>query len=116
MCRGIKEDGAQMITATDVRLSPRELDFCQKHDLLPFLQTAFSLIDRTFTSILDLAVELETDPETDAQAVVITARLASEPHEAVSQKRDYSEQWVGKVPPHIIGKIRLVLDIESLVN
>jgi hypothetical protein len=54
---------------------------------------------------------LEPDPETDEEHLVIDVATTLPVDEAVARKQEYTRLWVGEVPPEVIGKIRLVLDI-----
>jgi len=69
------------------------------------------LVGEVFQTSSGVRVGVETDPETDEEAVVIDVAADLTPDEAVARKREYNRRWVAAVPPDVIGKIRLVLDL-----
>jgi len=76
------------------------------------LQTALRLAESAFGPDSQLQVAVELDPETDHEYLVIdVATTGMTVDEAVARKQQYTRQWVQAVPPEVIGKIRLVMDI-----
>jgi hypothetical protein len=96
--------------ALDRTLSPAVAAFCAREGLLEHLRRAMALADSCFGPSA-LAVEVETDPETDEEALVITAVLPMPADEVLGRKREYTRRWVESAPPAAREKIRLLYDI-----
>jgi hypothetical protein len=100
-----------MPTAAAATLPPAVLRYCEAHQLFEALQTALRLAERSFPEGRELRVAVELDPETEDQHIVIDVVVRLPVADAVARKQEYTRQWVRAVPPEVIGKIRLVLDI-----
>jgi hypothetical protein len=98
-------------TATAALLPAPVLTYCDQNRLLEPLQTALRLVERAFGPTAQPRVSLEPDPETDEEYLVIDVATNLPVDEAVGRKQEYTRLWVQAVPPAVIGKIRLVLDI-----
>ena len=86
--------------------------YCEIHNLLAYLKVAISLAEATFDPVYNLRIGVEADPETDEEAVIIDVSVTLGVDEAVSRKGEYTRRWVESVPPEVIGRIRLLLDID----
>lgn len=100
-----------VLAPPDRRVPPDVTAHCEAHGLSEHLWLALRLAEQTFGPIRHLTAEVETDPETGEPAVVIDVASELGPDEAVVRKRAYTQQWVASVPPDVIGRIRLVLDV-----
>lgn len=85
--------------------------YCDQNHLLEPLQTALRIVECAFGPAAQSRVSLEPDPETDEEYLVIDVATNLPVDEAVGRKQEYTRLWVQAVPPAVIGKIRLVLDI-----
>jgi hypothetical protein len=85
--------------------------FCEDRGMVDYLNLALRLASQTFELVGDPRLTLETDPETDEEAVVIDVSSPMSCEEAVERKLEYTRQWVGSIPPDVIGAIRLILSI-----
>jgi hypothetical protein len=90
---------------------PDVREFCDHRGIVNYLHLALRLASQTFDLVGDPRLTLETDPETDEEAVVIDVSSPMSCEEAVERKLEYTRQWVGSIPPDVIGTIRLVLGI-----
>jgi hypothetical protein len=100
-----------MSNAPDLALPPDVRKFCEDRGIVDYLRLALQLAAQTFQLRSDPLVTIETDPETDEEAVVIDVSSPMGCDEAVERKLQYSRQWVQSVPPDVIGTIRLILSI-----
>jgi cellulase/cellobiase CelA1 len=98
------------VAAPDRNLSPAVAEFCARQGLLEHLRRAMALADSCFGPSV-LTVEVEADPETDEQVLVITARLPLAADEVLRRKREYTRRWIESAPPAAREKIRLLYDI-----
>ena len=100
------------VSATTTHLlTPSVLNYCDGNHLIEPLQTALRLVESAFGPAPQLRVALELDPETDDEHLVIDVVTCLPVDDAVARKQEYTRQWVQAMPPEVIGKIRLVLDI-----
>ena len=90
---------------------PAMARYCSKHQLTKSLLEALRLVGDVFPTAHGVRVGLEADPETDEEAVVIDVAADLTPDEAVARKQEYTRRRVAAVPPEVIGKIRLLLDL-----
>ena len=102
---------SSVLTPPDRTLPPSVISHCEPLGLLEHLRVALRLAEQVFEPVQRISATVEVDPETDESAVVIDVSAALNPDEAAARKRAYAQQWVAAVPPEVIGKIRLVLDI-----
>lgn len=98
-------------TAIERPWPPAVARFCSKHQLTESLHEALRLVGEVFPAAHGVRVGVESDPETDEEAVIIDVAADLTTADALERKREYSRRWVASVPPDVIGKIRLVLDI-----
>ena len=98
-------------SATELSLPPDVRTFCENRGILDYLGLALRLAVQIFEPTGDPSVTLETDPETDEEAVVIDVSSPMDCHEAVERELRFTRQWVQAVPPDVIGTIRVILDI-----
>src|SRR5687768_10434492 len=96
--------------ALDSTLSTDVAAFCAREGLLEHLRRALALADSCLGPSA-LAVELEADPETDEEAVVITAVVSMPADEVLRRKREYTRRWIESAPPAARERIRLLFDI-----
>jgi hypothetical protein len=99
-------------TASQPALPPTVLAYCQRHGLTDHLMLALRLAEETFDPVRAVGVVVETDPETDEEAVIIDVSCALGSDEAVAQKREYTRRWVESAPPEVIGRIRLIFALD----
>lgn len=99
-------------TAPQQALPAPVLAYCQRHGLVDYLTLALRLAGQTFDPVRGIGVGVEVDPETDEEAVIIDVTLALGSEQAVARKREYTRRWVESVPPEVIGRIRLLLDVD----
>jgi len=95
----------------DVALPQDVRTFCENRGLIDHLRLALRLAAQTFELDSEPLVTIETDPETDEEAVVIDVSSPMDCDEAVERKLQYTRQWVQSIPPDVIGMIRLILNI-----
>ena len=96
--------------ALDFSLSPDVEAFCIREGLLEHLRRALALADSCMRPSA-LSVELEADPETDEEAIVITAVVSLPADEVVRRTQAYTRRWIESAPPDARDRIRLLFDI-----
>jgi hypothetical protein len=99
-----------LTAALDSTLSPAVVAFCTREGLLEHLRRALALAESRLRPSA-LVVELEADPETDEEAVVITAVMSTSADEVLRRKQEYTRRWVESTPPAARERIRLLFDI-----
>lgn len=92
-------------------VSSQVLDYATDHDLLPYLSTAIRLAETVFSPAQPTNVELETDPETGQQRLVVEVILAATMDQAATRYDEYVRQWIAAAPPHVLLEIGLSYDI-----
>jgi hypothetical protein len=96
--------------ALDSTLPPAVAAFCVREGLLEHLRRALALADCCLGPSA-LVVEVEADPETDEEAIVITAVVSMPADEVLRRVREYTQRWVEAAPPAARERIRLLFDI-----
>jgi hypothetical protein len=98
-------------SATELAIPQDVRGFCESRGILDYLGLAVRLAAQTFEPTGEPSVTLETDPETDEEAVVIDVASPMDVHEAVERELLFTRKWVESVPPDVIGTIRVILNI-----
>jgi hypothetical protein len=94
---------------TPERAVPEEVAwFCNSHQLFATLQHAIQLADACFPPLERLSVEMEVDPETGEEGVVILVGVSMAVDEVLQCKAAYTRRWVDSVPAGPRHLIRLV--------
>src|SRR4051812_40296423 len=92
-------------------LSADVVRFGEDHGLMPYLELAIRLAKSTFDHVTNVRVEVDTDPETDEEALVVIISVTAGVDDVVRFKKSYTRQWVDAVPANSREKIRLLYDI-----
>jgi hypothetical protein len=101
-----------METATiNVAVSEPVQAFCTKYHLSVPLESALRLVEATFSPVRQARVDVETDPETDDQTLVIEVAVAMGVEEAIARKREYTRRWLEQSSAAVREKVRLVYDL-----
>lgn len=87
------------------------VQFCARHHLLPFLETAVRLAGESFDPLDELRVARESDPETGDEYLVIDVIGRGTLDSVLQQHRRYTERWVAQAPAGREHLIRLVFDV-----
>jgi hypothetical protein len=82
--------------------------FCVAHGIIADLQLALRLAQESFTPVHRWQIELEIDPETDEEAIVIDAYLDGAVDEVLRQKQLYTRRWVESASKAALGTIRML--------
>src|SRR5690348_4033376 len=94
-------------TAPLVAIPDDVTQFCAAHDILADLHLAFRLAGESFMRVQRWRIELEMDPETDEEAVVIEAYVDGSVDEVIQQKQIYTRRWVESASKPAWGVIRM---------
>jgi len=103
--------GALPDLGEDVWLSAGLLDFCSRQGILPYLPVAIELIETCFSSIQELQLQLEHDPDTSEEWLVLDITIQGDEEEILDAYGRYVDHWVSAVPWPGRNKIRLSYNI-----
>lgn len=92
-------------------LSEEVLEFCSEHRLFGYLQNTVKLVRECFSSVVELAVEKECDPESDDEWLLVTAQLHEQIEAVLRQYDTYTRRFIGSVPWPQRNKIRFNYDL-----
>lgn len=98
-------------TGLEFAFPPDVRAFCENRGILEYLNLALRLAAQTFELDGEPRVQIEIDPETDEEAVVIDVSSRMSVDEAVERDLQYTRQWVRAIPSDVIGQIRMILSI-----
>ena len=92
-------------------LSEEVLEFCSEHRLFGYLQNTVKLVHECFSSVVELAVEKECDPESDDEWLLVTAQLHGRIEAVLRQYDTYTRRFIGSVSWPQRNKIRFNYDL-----
>ena len=72
--------------------------FCEKHKIASYLAQAISLARQCFSNVDSLDVEMERDPETGDEWIVLRVAIRMAEVDAASARKRFSVEWVASVP------------------
>jgi hypothetical protein len=93
------------------RLSHDALAFCLRQRLLRPLLIAIDLIKQYFPKVQDLHLQLDQDPETGDEWLVLDITVQGEVDDVLESYEAYTSQWVSSVPWPQRDKLRLSYNI-----
>jgi len=92
-------------------LSQEVIQFCSRYRFFGYLQLAVKLIYECFPSAADVSVEMERDPESDDEWLLMTAQLRERIEAVLRQYDTYTRCFIGSVPLPQRNKIRFNYDL-----
>src|SRR5262245_11288309 len=75
-------------------LSAEATSFCQEHGVEPVALRAVELARKCFPSIRDIEIQLETNPETEEEGIVLRVVAQSDIERVTEAYRQYVKEWV----------------------
>jgi hypothetical protein len=75
-------------------LSAEATSFCQQHGVEPVALRAVELARKCFPSIRDIEIQLETNPETEEEGIVLKVVSHSDIEKVTEAYRLYVKDWV----------------------
>jgi hypothetical protein len=87
------------------------LDFCSQQGTLPHLSVALDLIEACFSSIQNLCLQPEQDPETGEEWLVLDITIQGDEEQILDAYSRYTDRWISTVPWPERNKIRLAYNI-----
>ncbi|MBI4641576.1 MAG: hypothetical protein HY731_12830 [Candidatus Tectomicrobia bacterium] len=93
------------------QLSQDVLHFCLRQGILQHLLVALDLVEKYFSSIRELHLHYEHDPEIGEEWLVIEVTVQGEVEEVLDNYDTYTDCWVSSVPWADRHKIRLSYNI-----
>jgi hypothetical protein len=87
--------------------------FCLRHGSLVDLQAALRLIATIFPPRKSLTVKTSSDPESDAEWLLIEMIVEATPDEALDCYRRYVKELVRSIPPERRANVRLAYGVSG---
>jgi hypothetical protein len=91
--------------------SQEVVQFCSHHRIFGCLQLAVKLVHECFPSAADVSVEMERDPESDDEWLLMTAQLRERIEAVLRQYDTYTRRFIASVPWPQRNKIRFNYDL-----
>jgi hypothetical protein len=92
-------------------LSQEVIQFCSHYRIFGYLRLAVKLVHECFPSVADVSVEMERDPESDDEWLLMTAQLRERIEAVLRQYDTYTRRFIGSVPLPQRNKIRFNYDL-----
>jgi hypothetical protein len=99
------------ISPKEPPLSKELSDFCVRYELSTHLRVAIGLLKTSFPSVERLNLQLERDPETGDEWILINFDVTGEVEDVLSRYDHYTELFVKSVPWPDRDKIRIAYNI-----
>ena len=96
--------------ARSVLLSDEVLTFCSRGQIFNHFQRALRLAQQSFLDLKNIEVEIENDPESDDEWLVIVVQVHGEIGKVLEMYDTYTKGLVQAVPWPARDKIRLIYD------
>jgi hypothetical protein len=93
------------------QITPEIIEFCSRERITSYLPSAINSIERNFPTTSELKIEVEQDPETDEEWLVLNVTTRGEVDEVLNHYDKYINYWVSTVPWPERQKIRLLYNI-----
>jgi len=75
------------------------------------LESAVRIARESFAPVRELTVELDLDPETGEQTVLVQVASTLPVEEGLERKRQYTQRLMAAAPANVRERIRLLFDI-----
>jgi len=95
------------------RISPDVTRFCLQNNFGNDLSNAISLANSSFTGISGLTAELENDPETDEERIILHLNVSADFEDVVKSRKAFTRMWIDSVLPAVREKIVLLYHISN---
>lgn len=92
-------------------LSQEVIQFCSHYQIFGYLQLAVKLVYECFPSAAGVSVEMERDPESDDEWLLMTVQLRERIEAVLRQYDTYTRRFIGSVPLPQRNKIRFNYDL-----
>jgi hypothetical protein len=102
---------SQQLPAAGESLAPDVQRFCAEHDLAPHVQDALRLAQAVFQPVAPMTIELNVNPETVEEWLIILVPVAGSPAEVVRRQVEFTPRWIDTAPQAAREKIRVLFDI-----
>lgn len=98
------------VQARSVLLSDKVISFCSRWQLFNHFQRALRLAQHSFLDLKNIGVEIENDPESEDEWLVIVVQVHGEIGKVLDMYDTYTKKFVQVVPWPAADKIRLIYD------
>jgi len=85
--------------------------YCTSNDLHPALKAAVRIAWESFAPVRELTVDLDQDPETGEQTLLIRVASTLSVEEGLRRKRQYTQRLAASASADARERIRLLFDI-----
>lgn len=92
-------------------LPEQVLAFAIRHRLQRHLEEALRLAESVFRPVRELNAELEVDPETNEERIVIDVVVELDVDDVLRRNERYNREWIASAPPEAREKVRLLYNI-----
>lgn len=93
--------------------APVVVTFCKQFGLGLYLPQAIDSVARRFSPTYSVRVSVERDPEFSDEWMELDVTVDGDPDEISSAYDRYTKDWLASAPPHLWGRVRLSLNLES---
>jgi len=108
--RAPRVKATQSVTLRGKPLPDDVLRFCEQEGILEYLRLADELIARHLPDAAALNFEMQMDPETGDEVVLLRLQLSERTDDLLQRSQRYSGDWVDRVPWPQREKISITYD------
>lgn len=98
--------------AQSVLLSDEVLAFCSRWQVFSYFQRTLRLAQRSFIDLTNIAVNVESDPESEDEWLVIVVQVHGEIGKVLDMYDGYTKKLIREVPWPARDRIRLIYDFD----
>lgn len=106
----VPENAPAHAQARSVLLSDEVLTFCSREQIFNHFHRALRLAQQSFLDLKNIEVEIENDPESEGEWLVIVVQIHGEIGKVLDMYDAYTRKFVRVVPWPALDKIRLIYD------
>jgi len=99
------------VARTDSSTPSDIAEFVVRHGLTAHLETALRLVGETFPPGSPTTLELEGDPDTEGQWIVIDVRYSGNPGVVLNHYNQFVACWIAVTPPWVGNFLRLTFKV-----
>jgi len=93
------------------QITPEIIEFCSQERITSYLPSAVNSVEKNFPTTTELKIEVEQDPETEEEWIVLNVTIRGEVDEVLDNYDKYVNYWVSTVPWPERQKIRLLYNV-----
>jgi hypothetical protein len=106
--KSVKLDSALSRNVADIEVPDDVLRFAEKHELLPYLETAILLVRECFSSVKKIQLAYEIDWEAENESwIAVNIQAPGKADKVLQQYLRFNQQMIQQIPPAKSDKILL---------